>query len=318
MRIAVVIPVHNGAAFLPGCLDALLRQQPAPDAVIVIDNGSHDAGAALVARDYPTVTLMTTAEALGFAAACNRGIAHAGDADAVVILNQDTVVDPGWLAALCAPLCADPQLGIVGSLARFPDGSIQHAGGRLVPALWYGHNITATDAPDSATFAPPDYLAALATAYRGELLATIGGFDEGFWPAYYEDVDLALRARAAGWRIALAADATLVHFEGAHESPAHQRVSERQRIRLVLKHTHDDAAFAAWLHAEREHALHLARHGESWALRRAYRLALAALPELARDWSPRRRQRTCDALVELLERSREAERAWLGWRWHAR
>lgn len=313
MRVAIVIPVHNGAAFLRGCLDALLRQEPPPDAVIIVDNGSQDDGAALVARHYPTVMSLVTPEALGFAAACNRGIACAGDVDAVIILNQDTVVDPGWLAALRAALRADPALGIVGSLARFPDGSIQHAGGRLMPALWYGQNITIIDPAGP----PPDYLAALATAYRGRLLAAVGGFDEGFWPAYYEDVDLALRARAAGWRIALAADATLVHFEGARESPAHQRVSERQRLRLVLKHTHEDGAFAAWLDAERAHARHLARHGESWALRRAYRLALAALPDLAHGWDPARHQRAIDALVELLHHSRETERAWLQWRWSA-
>ena len=143
---AIIIPVHNGAACLPACLDAMLPQLPLPAHVIAVDNGSSDGSAALLARQYPQVDLLESARALGFAGAVNTGIRAARSLatppTSIVLLNQDTVVDPGWLQAVLQPLTI-ADVGIVGSLARFPNGRIQHAGAELLWPRWYGRNQTA-------------------------------------------------------------------------------------------------------------------------------------------------------------------------------
>ncbi|MFO7168409.1 MAG: glycosyltransferase [Chloroflexota bacterium] len=142
MKATVIIPAHNGESYLRPCLEALLAQEGAAFDVIVVDNGSSDGGADLVARLFPQVRLVRSVAPLGFAGACNLGIRAALEGgpgeeppEAVVLLNQDTVVDPGWLAALLQPLREDPAAGVVGSLARYPDGRIQHAGAELLEPL---------------------------------------------------------------------------------------------------------------------------------------------------------------------------------------
>ena len=144
MRAAVVIPVRNGAAFLGPCLRALLDQQGADFTTIAVDNGSSDGSADLVAADFPGVRLIRNDRPLGFAGAVNVGIraALAGGEppEAIVLLNQDTVAHPGWLAALLAPLERDSQVGVAGCKALFPNGHIQHAGAEILWPLGYGRN----------------------------------------------------------------------------------------------------------------------------------------------------------------------------------
>ncbi|HMP42287.1 MAG TPA: glycosyltransferase [Roseiflexaceae bacterium] len=305
MKTTVVIPVYNGEPFLAACLNALQAQSVLPEAIIAVDNGSSDAGRDLIATEFPAVTLLTFDAPLGFAGACNRGIAAALAADpppdVIVILNQDTVVDTGWLAALLAPLAADPQIGVVGSLARFPDGTLQHAGAALTDPLHYGYNLAAGATSMPCELPPAEYMAALATALRCEMLAAIGWFDEAFFPAYFEDADLCLRARNAGWKLHLAHDATLVHHEGAGGGPRHAAMIERNRWRLLLKHTPPETLLGVLGAAERAHAAGQARLGTSQRLRHAYLHALDALPAIAtqRGWDAATRDAVADLLVAL-------------------
>lgn len=228
MKASVVIPLLQGGLYIRDCLQSLQQQSEQP-AIIVVNNGSSDDGPDIVRREFPDVTLLDFARPLGFAGAVNAGIQAAlttvEPPDVVIALNQDTVVDPGWLAAIMSAF-VDPAVGLAGCLARFPDGQIQHAGGTLIEPLWYGRNRHSIDDP-----APIHYLAALALGMRVTMLDQIGLFDEGFFPAYYEDVDLCLRALAQGWRIELVPAATLIHHEGALQqtSPRHTYMLERQR-----------------------------------------------------------------------------------------
>jgi GT2 family glycosyltransferase/glycosyltransferase involved in cell wall biosynthesis len=236
--------------------------------------------------------------------------------DAVVLLNQDTVVDPGWLAALLRPLAEDARVGVVGSLARFPDGRIQHAGGQLLQPLGYGANIAAglTRLPDPLPV--PDYVAFLGTALRTTMLRAIGLLDEGFNPAYFEDADLCLRAAAAGWTIALAQDATLLHHEGAPHAAdyRHAALIERNRLRLALKHRDPNELLGPFLDAERVQLRERTRAGVSMVLRQAYLHALLALPEIAvvRGWPVATRGALADALAGLRNLSSDKVTRWQG------
>lgn len=286
MTISIIVPLFEGAAYIYDCLTALQRQEAAHH-VIVVSNGQDDGAAAIVQRDFPAVTLLVYPQPLGFAGAVNAGLRAALSAperpEIVVTLNQDTVVDPGWLTAVIDAF-ANPEVGIVGCLARFPDGQIQHAGGALLEPLWYGRNRLALDDPE-----PIRYMAGLALGMRVAMLDQIGWFDEEFYPAYFEDVDLCLRAIQQGWRIALAESATLVHHEGALQNrlSRHAQIIERNRWRLLLKHRTPSELLETVLPAERLHVQAKAEQGMSDRLRNAYLQALLILPTIARqrNWS---------------------------------
>jgi GT2 family glycosyltransferase len=312
VKVSVIIPAHNGGRFLARCLGALVAQEGVAFETIVVDNGSSDGGADLVAAEFPQVRLVREERALGFGGACNRGLrlARDGGADVLVVLNQDTEVDPGWLAALAAAMEADPRLGVAGSLARFPSGRVQHAGGELLTPLGYGRNLghgQPADTPLPAT--PPDFMSGVALAMRREMLEEIGLFDEGFNPAYFEDVDLCLRARAAGWQLRLVPEATLVHREGAASAGAdytHAALIERNRLRLRLKHAPLAELLDRFFPAEHAHLRERARGGTAHVLRRAYLDALLMLPPLGRPAAENAAIRA--ALVELRRKAAAYER----------
>ncbi len=316
MKIVVLIPVHNGVEFLPTCLSALLAQTGVDFQILAVENGSNDRSADLLAYEFPSVRLLRSATALGFAGAANYGLrallADPEPPDIVVLLNQDTEVDRGWLMAIVQPFADDPRVGIVGSLARFPDGRIQHAGAEILWPLGYGRNLAYAAASLPADLPPPTYMAGLATALRVAMLREIGLFDEAFNPAYFEDADLGLRATAAGWAQHVATNATLVHHEGAASAAGydHSALIERNRLRLVLKHLPAARLLSDFIPAERGQLLERAAEGSSQVLRQAYMRALLDLPQIAATRTlPAEVQRAlADALAELRTTATALER----------
>lgn len=127
--ISAIVLSWNGKKYIADCLDALLAQDYAHLELLVVDNGSTDGTPELVAEQYPLVTLIRNGRNLGFAPGNNIGL-RAATGDLLVLLNQDTRVQPGCLAALAATF-ADPSIGVAGCKLLYPDGTIQHAGGYL-------------------------------------------------------------------------------------------------------------------------------------------------------------------------------------------
>ena len=99
MITSVIIPVWNGIDDLPACLAALAEQSYAPLEIIAVDNASTDGSGDWIAANYPTVRLIRNSDNIGFGGACNAGLS-AAKGDVMVLLNQDTIVRPDWLAAL--------------------------------------------------------------------------------------------------------------------------------------------------------------------------------------------------------------------------
>ncbi len=239
---SVVIPVWNGMQDLPICLPALMREVEAailPVEIILVDNASTDGAAEYAAAKFPQVTVLRQERNLGFVAGCNAGLRHARG-DALILLNQDTEVRPGWLAALLAPFGSDPAVGIAGSKALYPDGAIQHAGGRI-DAQGITHHIGRGEADRGQyqTLSDVEYVSGASLAIRRSVYSAVGDLDEGFAPAYYEDVDWSLRARQAGFRVVYAPDSTLVHRERSATSGISDEslfLVNRNRLRFLFKH----------------------------------------------------------------------------------
>jgi N-acetylglucosaminyl-diphospho-decaprenol L-rhamnosyltransferase len=213
MRPVVVIPTWNACGLLADAV-ASLEAQTVPVDVVVVDNASTDDTLQMLSTRFPDVTVVRNTENLGFGRAVNRGAGEAGGADVMILVNNDAVCAPDFVAQLLEPF-ADPAVGMAaGVLLQAADhGLIDSAGIELDTTL--GSWDYLWNRPVGALVGARDPVGPCggAAAYRLDAFQELGGFDETLF-AYWEDVDLALRFRAAGWRCVLAPGARAVHEHG--------------------------------------------------------------------------------------------------------
>ncbi|MCC8625997.1 glycosyltransferase [Xanthomonas vesicatoria] len=215
-RVSVVIPVYNHIAHTLACLRALAAHPPQLEVeIIVVDDGSSDA----TAVELPQIAGLQyhlRASNGGFIAACNDGIALARG-EYVVLLNNDTIPQPGWLDRLTDTFVAYPNAGLVGAQLVYPDGRLQESGGVVFGdgSAWSYGRFESADDPRYAYVRAMDYCSGAAIALpRALLLTTLGGLDRRYMPAYYEDTDLAFAVRAAGRQVLVQPASVVVHDEG--------------------------------------------------------------------------------------------------------
>ena len=212
---SIVIPVYNHAAHTLACLRALAAHPPAAACeILVIDDGSSDDTAAWMAA-IDGLRHHRRAHNGGFIAACNDGLRLARG-QYVVLLNNDTVPQPGWLDALLDTFAQVPEAGLVGAQLLYPDGRLQESGGIVFDdgSCWsYGRFESAED-PRYASLRDADYCSGAALAIPRALFEQLGGLDARYAPAYYEDTDLAFKVRAAGRRVLVQPASRVVHDEG--------------------------------------------------------------------------------------------------------
>ena len=210
----VVVPVYNHWDLTESCLEQL-RLQSLSHTLIVCDNGSTDGTPERVRASFPEARLIELGVNVGFPAACNRGVS-AGSSDVVVLLNNDVECRPDFLEQLVAQFPGNERLGSVSSLLLAPgEERIESFGLAVDPTLAGYPRLRGLPAQMAQTENPiligPS---GAAGAYRRAAWADVGGLDEGVF-AYAEDVDLALRIRAAGWSTAAAEDAVAIHIGSA-------------------------------------------------------------------------------------------------------
>jgi GT2 family glycosyltransferase/SAM-dependent methyltransferase len=199
--VAVVIPNWNGASHLRRCLAGLVEQSRPADRVVVVDNGSVDDSVAMMRSEFPWVEIIELDTNTGFAPAVNLGIRSVGT-PLIALLNNDAVPDRQWLAALLsAESSAGPDIGFLASKIVTADGRFIDSAGDYLDDAGIAHQ-RGNGEPDHGQYdGQCDAFSACgcATMYRTEMLSDVGHFDDDFF-AYYEDVDLCLRARLRGWR----------------------------------------------------------------------------------------------------------------------
>jgi N-acetylglucosaminyl-diphospho-decaprenol L-rhamnosyltransferase len=237
-----------------------LRRQTLAHTIYLCDNGCDQGTSQRLAQEFPEVVVMRMARNMPYAVACNAAVA-AGSAELVVMMNNDVDAPPAFLERLTAPFAGHPRLGSVGSLllrpcereidsaglvadctlAGFPrfhglppaaaagTGAGSVAAGSVAAgssgAVRFGDGrFGAGSADDRLGLAGP---AGAAAAFRRAAWQQVGGLDEAI-RAYLEDLDLALRLRAAGWDTALALDAVAVHVGSA--TLGHRSAEQRRKI----------------------------------------------------------------------------------------
>ncbi len=237
--VTVVIPNWNGRHLLPTCL-AALQQQSLPDfETVVVDNGSTDGSVDWILANYPQVRVLVNQQNLGFAAAVNRGI-RASDSRYVALLNSDTQVDANWLSALVSAAESDDGVGMCASKMLFADRpEVINSTGICLDLAGIAWDCRGGEADDDAEQEPRQVFGPCggAALYRREMLEEIGLFDEDFF-AYLEDVDLAWRARRAGWRALYAPSARVLHHHsatGVEGSPFKSFHLGRNKVWLLVK-----------------------------------------------------------------------------------
>ena len=213
--VSVIVPVYNQVRFTAACLNSILKElSTIPCEVIVVDDGCTD-GTAEYLSSCSGITVVTHKKNQGFVRSVNDGAAVARGRF-LHFLNNDTLVTPGWMVALLRTFDSRDNVGAAGSQLRAPDGMISEAGAlvwRDGNAANFARGRSAID-PSVCFPREVDYCSGASLMVRADLFTEVGGFSEEFTPAYYEDVDLCFRLRAAGYRVMYTPESVVVHFEG--------------------------------------------------------------------------------------------------------
>lgn len=214
-RVSIVIPVHNQFEVTYNCLASIeLAANKTSFEIIVVDDASID-DTINIEKIVRGVHVLRNDKNRGFIHSCNRG-ASTARGEYVVMLNNDTEVIYGWLDEMLHIFETRSQVGLVGAKLLYPDGTLQEAGGIVWSdgKAWnYGRAGNAHDPRYNYT-RQVDYISGACIMLPKALWDNLGGFDQAYIPAYYEDTDLAFKVRDKGYRVYYAPFSRVVHFEG--------------------------------------------------------------------------------------------------------
>jgi len=238
--VSVIVVNYDGLHFLRDCFHALERQTYPRHRfeVLMIDNGSADNSNGYVRQEFPWVTVLEQRENLGFAEGNNVGIRLARG-EWVSLLNNDTVVDPDWLKELVASANA-PTIGGVTSRILFRDRpNVINSTGLVLYRDGRGGDRNLNCIDDYETQRPAEVFGGCGASLllRRAMLDDIGLFDSRLF-MYYEDLDLAWRARIEGWKFVYAPRSKVFHVHcgtTVDQSPFLVTQVERNRFLVNLK-----------------------------------------------------------------------------------
>ena len=237
-RVSVVVPNYNGIAFVEACFQALLRDAPQSE-LIMVDNGSADGSRELVEERFPRVRVIALDKNYGFCRAANEGM-RAASSPYVILLNNDTEVLPGFVRALVRALQADSKAFSAGAkmIQLHEQEKIDDAGNFYCALGW----AFARGKDKSVEYyeKADEIFAACggAVIYRKAVLERIGYLDEAHF-AYLEDIDLGWRAKIAGYRNLYAPKARVLHVgsgtSGSRYNEFKVHLSSRNSVYLAYK-----------------------------------------------------------------------------------
>jgi GT2 family glycosyltransferase len=212
--VSIIIPVYNQYAMTISCLQSVVAntKQVAYE-IIIADDCSTDLTSSISER-IQGLSVVKTPGNQGFLKNCNLA-AMSARGEYILLLNNDTNVQEGWLGYLLKTI-SDDAVGLVGPKLLFADGVLQEAGGIVWndASGWnYGRGQDPA-APEFNYTRETDYISGACILLKTSLWKKLGGFDERFCPAYYEDTDLAFSIRALGLKVVYEPKSVVVHFEG--------------------------------------------------------------------------------------------------------
>lgn len=258
--IGIVIVNWNNKTDVLHCINSL-KSDGYLDAhrIIVQDNGSTDGSVEEIQKEFPEIEILRSMENLGYAGGNNNGIRQIlkGSARFVLILNPDTLVQKGSIEQLVRVMDENRDVGIVGPTILDPDGKVWSRGG-YVDRMRYSAGLIGLGEMSENHRSDPDlvgmtkevdYISGTAMMVRREVFESVGLFHLEYF-IYFEDVELCLRAKAAGFRIVLVPSATIDHKESSSfgkNSPAHRYYMARNHMLFVERNAQMSIRMREWI-----------------------------------------------------------------------
>lgn len=215
--VSIVIPVYNEIHYTYACLRSILENtdfEETPYEVLIADDVSTDATKE-ISRFADNLVVCRNSVNQGFLKNCNQAAAKARG-EYIFFLNNDTKVTKNWLKPMLDLLRKHPDVGMTGAKLVYPDGRLQEAGGIIWSDAsgWNYGRLQDPSKPEFNYVRETDYISGAAILIRRQLWEEIGGFDERYAPAYFEDSDLAFEVRRHGFKVVYQPASVVIHYEG--------------------------------------------------------------------------------------------------------
>ncbi len=258
-KLSISLVNTNNKLLLGACLRSLQAvREEVPFEIILVDNVSTDGSAEMVRTEFPEVQLLVNEARRGFGANHNQAINKA-TGEYILVLNEDTIVKPGALKAMCDYLDRDASSAAVGCRLENPDGSLQRSCYKFPsPGRALAENLLLVAAfPSSSLWGDyrswdhnesryVDFVSGAAIMVRRKVVEQIGAFDERFF-IYAEETDWCYRMHRAGWKVAFTPSGTIVHYGGQSSVKVKDKqFSEfnRSALKYMRKHYGLSGAFS--------------------------------------------------------------------------
>lgn len=237
-RITVLIILWNQADLTLACLKALAEEDDGELEILVVDNASTDKTSELLAR-ISGIRVINNEENVGFLRAVNQGASVAAG-EYLLLLNNDAVIRPGSMCRASRLMAASHDIGAVGARIILPNGLLQEAGSIVWndgTCLGYARE-QLPEANEVMFRRDVDYCSGVFLLTRRDLFMEMGGFDEVFVPAYYEETDYCFRLWERGMRVVYDPDVVVDHFEFGSSGTSDRAIAQMKKNHQVLLKKH--------------------------------------------------------------------------------
>ncbi|MFA9375920.1 MAG: glycosyltransferase [Lachnotalea sp.] len=247
--VSIIIPIYNQFEYTYNCLESIKNNSGDVTYEIILGNDCSTDFTTRIKEKILGITVVTNEENLRFLKNCNHAASYY-NGKYILFLNNDTQVQDNWLRPLVDLMEKDEMIGLTGSKLVYANGTLQEAGGIFWndASAWNYGNRCNTQEPEYNYVKEVDYISGASIMIRSTLWNEIGGFDEQFAPAYYEDADLAFEVRKHGYKVVYQPLSVVVHFEGI--SNGTDTSTGQKQYQIVNK----DRFFKKWKEVlEKEH-----------------------------------------------------------------
>ncbi len=266
--VSIILILHNQAELTFGCLTSIIECLSSADVrveTVIFDNNSTDLTDDVLAR-ISGASVIKNPENLHFLQGVNRA-ARTATGRHLLLFNNDAQLMPGTVEAALRTIEGEPDVGAVGGRIVLPDGTLQEAGS----IVWndgtctgYARGCNPTD-PEAMFRRDVDYCSGAFLMTPRCTFERLGGFDERYSPAYYEETDYCLRLWRAGLRVVYEPDVLILHYEFGSASATDEALDLQRRNHRIFFERHQDW-LAGQLPYRRENTL-AARRANSGAKR---------------------------------------------------
>ena len=262
--VSIVVVSYNTREILRKCLQALYENTRDIDMeVFVVDNNSGDGSASMVQRDFPDIRLIANNRNVGFGAANNQAFSLA-EGRYIILLNPDAYIGPSSIGNCISFMDRTPGCGLCGGKIISPEGRLEPSARRFPNALYKLLTLSGVSGkfPDSPLLnrhefggfghdhaIEVDWVPGTFTIIRKKMLDAIGFFDERFY-LYYEETDLCLRAKKAGWTVCFIPDAEVMHIGGACSKTRKDKEFDNKAAQVLTFRMRSE-----WLYYHKNHGI---------------------------------------------------------------